>query len=247
LGAKLHDEPSTLHTESLFAAAPHTRAEQIAEFANTDAFPAVSETPLYTPDGSLEGINPYSGNGFLEVPQDDSFGSHMNPAAFGSHPSAESFPRSITPSSMMSTGAKIEPSESAYEANLDSQASISSESVADEEQFVALDDDDENEKGAVEINEDKFEEYFNSLPQAKKLEFLASLPATMLQAALRQKEEAPETDASQSSASIKGKVECNLCGKVFIRPCELRYVPSACIIGNFGHIANVAQETQQAA
>ncbi|CAI6100205.1 unnamed protein product [Clonostachys chloroleuca] len=222
LGAKLH-EPSTLHTESLFAGAPHTRAEHIAEFANTDAFPAASETPLYTPDGSLEGINPYSGNGFLEVPQDDSFGSHMNPAAFGSHPSAESFPRSITPSSMMSTGAKVEPSESAYEANLGSQESVSSESVADGEQFAALDDDDENEKGGVEINEDKFEEYFSSLPQAKKLDFLASVPATMLQAALRQKEEAPETDASQSSAaSIKGKVECNLCGKVFVRPCELR-------------------------
>ncbi|VUC22644.1 unnamed protein product [Clonostachys rosea] len=218
LGAKLH-EPSTLRNESLFAAVPHTRAEEIAEFANTNPFPSTSETPLYTSDASLEGINTYSGNGFLEVPQDDSFSSHMNPGAFGS----QSFARSISPSSMMSPGAKIEPTESAYEAALHSQSSVSSESVTDGEQFVALDDDSENEKGGVEASEGTFEGYFNRLPQNKKLEFLASVPATMLHAALtRQKEEAAEADASQSSGSGKGKVECNLCGKVFVRPCELR-------------------------
>ncbi|CAH0034983.1 unnamed protein product [Clonostachys rhizophaga] len=102
------------------------------------------------------------------------------------------------------------------------------ESVADEEQFVALDDDTENEKGGVEftengkggveitenekagveINEDKFGEYFNGLTQAEMLKFLALVPATDLQAALRQKEEAPKPDTSQPSAIYR-------CGKTF--------------------------------
>uniref|UniRef100_A0A8H7TR37 C2H2-type domain-containing protein n=1 Tax=Bionectria ochroleuca TaxID=29856 RepID=A0A8H7TR37_BIOOC len=74
--------------------------------------------------------------------------------------------------------------------------SASAESVADGEQFVALDDDTENEKG----------EHLNGLARAKQLELLALVPATVLQEALRQK---------------GGKV-CNICGRVFTRPCELR-------------------------
>ncbi|CAG9955948.1 unnamed protein product, partial [Clonostachys rosea f. rosea IK726] len=83
--------------------------------------------------------------------------------------------------------------------------STSSESVAEGGPFATLDDDTENEKVGVEINEDKFGKSFNGLDLA-----------TMLQAALRQKRE-----ASQSSASIKGP-ECNTCGEKFRRPCDLR-------------------------